>query len=358
MNEIRSTFLKSKASQAFKPSFGLRNAHVQTIFSSIGLRKSLAEKRFKAYQLKQCAMILDGGNDIRLQGYHNISGAQQSATLAILIHGWEGSHDSSYMKSMAQTLLEQGIDVFRLNLRDHGDTHHLNKEIFNSTLVQEVIQAIADLQSRLSYPQTYLLGFSLGGNFCLRVAAMAQDVDVTLKSVIAFCPVVHAAQSNVVLNQKRNFIYGKYFVRKWKRSLRKKLKHWPHFEFSDRLDSMRSLNEMNEQLIPKYTPYQDLASYFDAYAISGDVMANTIAPCHLFFAEDDMIIPVAGIQELANNPDLHVTVTKLGGHCGYIKNWQWDCWQDEQALAIIKGDGDAGLASQHSARKTDGSVSL
>jgi len=93
---------------------------------------------------------------------------------------------------------------------------------------------------------------------------------------------------------------------------------------------------MNELLIPMYTDYKDLGDYFDAYAITGEQLANTIAPCYLFFAEDDMIIPASGISDLSQNPDLHITVTERGGHCGYIKNWKWECWQDEQALRIIQ----------------------
>lgn len=301
----------------------------------MGPRRAIIRKRFRPYADKQTAMLLDGGDGVRLEGYLNIAKESSSTKLAILIHGWEGSHDSTYIQSMAHSLLEEGVDVFRLNLRDHGDTHHLNKEIFNSTLVEEVMNAIADLQSRLPYPQFHMVGFSLGGNFCLRVAALANDKALALTSVVAFCPVIHAGRSNVVLNQTSNFVYGKYFVRKWKRSLRKKLVHWPHYGFGDHLDSMKTLDDMNERLVPVYTPYRDLAAYFEAYAITGDRMAKTIAPCHLFFAADDMIIPINGIHELADNPDLHITITERGGHCGYIKNWKWDCWQDDQALAII-----------------------
>jgi len=338
MNEFRTTFQKRKAHPAFNPSLGLKNPHSQTILSSIGPRKRLISKRFEANRARQKSMLLNGGDGVRLEGYHNVAGDKRGAKLAILIHGWEGSHESTYMQSMAQELLDNGIDVFRLNLRDHGDTHSLNREIFNSTLIDEVINAIADLQTRIEYQETYLVGFSLGGNFCLRVASMRQNQSVSLRRVIAFCPVIHASQSNVVLNQRSNYLYGKYFVRKWKRSLRKKLEHWPEFEYASSLASMNTLDEMNRQLIPKYTSFKDLETYFDAYAITGERMAETIAPCHLFFAKDDMIIPVEGIDELAINPDLHVTVTEHGGHCGYIKNWKWDCWQDEQALKLIQED--------------------
>ena len=226
----------------FEPPFGLRNAHFQTVLSSQGPRKTNRDKRFAEYEARQSEVILNAGDGISLAGYHNKVMEEQTDQLVIMIHGWEGSHESTYMKSMAGSMLKAGYDTFRLNMRDHGDTHHLNKGVFNSTLIEEVMNAIEDLQSRLKYKKYTLVGFSLGGNFSLRVAANGHDKNISLERVIAFCPVVHAAQSNVVLNSKKNRLYGKYFVRKWRRSLRKKCEHWPEYQFCQELDKYKTLD--------------------------------------------------------------------------------------------------------------------
>lgn len=319
----------------FEPPFGLRNPHVQTIFSSVGPRRFKVKREFSRYKKSAQQLTLNCGDGVRLAGSLIRSNTTSNGKLAILIHGWEGSQDSSYMLSMTSQLLSDGIDVFRLNLRDHGDTHHLNEGIFNSTLIDEVIGGIEDLQRKLQYSKSYLVGFSLGGNFGLRVAALAHGRELALQSVIAFCPVIHAASSNVVLNSKKNWIYGRYFVRKWKNSLRKKLQHFPDYGFANDLSKMQTLQEMNQQLVPVYTPFKDLDTYFDAYAISGERLTNTICPCYLHFAKDDMIIPVEGVSDLADNPDLHITISDRGGHCGFLKNWQFDSWQDQRAAQLI-----------------------
>lgn len=322
----------------FEPPAVLRNPHLQTILSSIGPRRLKVQREFARFIDSQQMVTLDCGEGVRLAGCLNRVTDRSADKLAILIHGWEGSQDSSYMLSMASRLLSEGIDVFRLNLRDHGDTHHLNQGIFNSSLIEEVIGSIEDLQRRFQYSNYYLTGFSLGGNFSLRVAAMAHDRAISLKSVIAFCPVIHAAKSNLVLNASHNWLYGRYFVRKWKKSLRRKLEHFPEYGFGDQLDNMKTLDQMNEQFVPSYTSFENLDDYFEAYAISGDRMVNTICPCYLHFSKDDMIIPVEGVSDLADSPELHITITEHGGHCGFLKNWQFDSWQDQRAFEIINAN--------------------
>lgn len=326
---------QTNLSEQFNPPLGLRNAHLQTILSSMGPRQLKIAKRISSIEPEQKEMVLDGGDGVRLAGALNLAADKPSNKLAVLIHGWEGSIKSSYIISMTSYLLANGIDVFRLNMRDHGETHHLNEKIFNSTMVGEVIGALEDLQQQLAYSAYHLIGFSLGGNFSLRVAALAHNRNVEFKNVIAFCPVIHAKESNRVLNTRKNWLYGSYFVRKWKRSLYKKLEHFPQYAYGTELPEMKTLDDMNNRLIPVYTEFSNVEDYFDAYALDKGRLADTICPCYLHFSKDDMIIPVEGISALADNPNLNVMVTEYGGHCGFLSNWKLDSWQDKRALEII-----------------------
>ena len=70
-----------------------------------------------------------------------------SARTAVLVHGWEGNAESLYILSLAQQLFDLGFDVVRLNLRDHGDTHHLNRELFHSCRLPEVVGAVQRMQA-------------------------------------------------------------------------------------------------------------------------------------------------------------------------------------------------------------------
>ena len=92
----------------------------------------------------QRELLLDCGAGVRLQCFVS-SPAHGGGPPVVLLHGWEGSAESLYVLSLAQRLFAQRFQVLRLNLRDHGDTHHLNRELFHSCRLPEVIGAVRAL---------------------------------------------------------------------------------------------------------------------------------------------------------------------------------------------------------------------
>ena len=81
--------------------------------------------------------VLVGDEDAAKSATHARLGREPAQRLAVLLHGWEGSAASLYILSLAQRLFDHGYEVLRLNLRDHGDTYHLNRELFHSCRLPE-----------------------------------------------------------------------------------------------------------------------------------------------------------------------------------------------------------------------------
>ncbi len=83
-----------------------------------------------------------------------------------------------------------------------------------------------------------IAGFSLGGNFALRVAARAPTAGIALERAIAICPVLRPHSTMDVLEQG-SFIYHQYFISKWKESLRLKQRIFPQrYDFISAWDSI------------------------------------------------------------------------------------------------------------------------
>lgn len=324
-----------KPSQFSPPRF-LRNGHVQSVVSSLAFRRPLLRRRAKTLLACSREHILDCGDGVRLMGLHSAhpNPSNESRPLVVLLHGWEGHADSNYVLSLGSYLFGKGYDIFRLNFRDHGPTHHLNRDIFHSCRLPEVVGAVRAIQTVFAPSSLSVAGFSLGGNFALRVAAKAPQAGIKLRHAIAVCPVLHPKKTLAAM-ESGWFVYQKYFIRKWKSSLRIKQKCFPeHFDFSNIL-RMSSLNDMTDVMVRHHSEYPDLSTYLDGYAIVDDVLAELTVDSHVILAEDDPIIPVHDVRFLAQTPHLKITTVKHGGHCGFMDRLHSESWVDRNVAEIL-----------------------
>lgn len=318
----------------FHPPPLLRNPHVQTLISSTPLRQWPLRRRTRRLQREAREVILQCGDGIRLHGLYNPHPKPQRG-LAILLHGWEGCAESSYQLSSAYSLHQAGFDVFRLHLRDHGPSHALNPELYNSTRLQEVIDAVGEIQRQFPHDRTFFAGHSLGGNFALRVAAKAPRQGLRLDRVVAVCPVLDPWRTMVALEQGSP-IYHRYFVHRWKRSLKIKLEHFPELGYGDSLLEMQTLADMNAYFVPNYTGFDDPRSYYEAYALTGNTLADLQVPAQLILSQDDPIIPCDDLARVARTPALTIETPRWGGHCGFLENWRLDSWIDRRLLDLFR----------------------
>jgi predicted alpha/beta-fold hydrolase len=297
------------------------------------LRRARVQRRAGPMLAASKELLLECGDGVILQAFHS-SPTQPGRKLAVLLHGWEGSADSQYVLSLAQSLFAQGLEVVRLNLRDHGATHHLNRELFHSCRLPEVVGAVRALATTFPGLPMVLAGFSLGGNFMLRVAAHAQAGELPLERVIAISPVLDPAAT--LLTLERGFpVYHAYFVRKWSRSLAKKQQAWPKTYDFEELLRIRNLREMTRQLVVSHTEFPTMEDYLAGYAITGDRLTTLAAPATVITSLDDPIIDATGLARLARTPHLDIVTTSHGGHCGYIESLGDSNWVDSQVLRLV-----------------------
>jgi predicted alpha/beta-fold hydrolase len=323
----------------FRPPAWLANCHVQSILPSLPLRRPSVERRCRRLLAVSVPEVLDCGEGVRLlakRATQERLGRAPAGRTAVLLHGWEGSADSLYVLSIGQQLLDRGFDVVRLNLRDHGESHHLNEEIFHSCRIAEVVGAVQRLQAMSPAQGINLVGFSLGGNFCLRVGARAAAAGLRLEHVVAICPVLDP--EHTLHRLERGWaLYRRYFIWKWRRSLRRKQAAWPQVYDLRAALELDTLTEMTEHLVCTYGGYASLTEYLRGYAIVGDALASLAAPTRIIAASDDPIIPAVDLARLARPAALEITCTALGGHCGYFEGGPGSTWLEREVIATLEG---------------------
>jgi predicted alpha/beta-fold hydrolase len=276
--------------------------------------------------------IVECGDGVRLLGHYSVQ-AGESRGLAVLLHGWEGSAAASYVVSVGALLYDAGYSVFRLNFRDHGDTFALNRDLFHSCRIDEVVGALAAIVTRAQ--RSFLVGHSLGGNFALRAAARAPAAGIRLAKVVAVCPVLRPSSTMRALEDGL-WVYRQYFLQRWRRSLRAKAACFPDlYDFGD-LRRFRTLTATTEFFAKRYASFPDLDSYLNGYAITGDALARLAVPAKLIAAADDPVIPVEDLDDLAAPSSLSVEVLRRGGHCAFLEDYRLRSWLDRTVLAEIE----------------------
>lgn len=333
----------------FQPPRMLRDPHVQSLLSSSHWRRRRGAQRFGAMARGAEEMLLDGGDGARLQGFLSDPTGPGNGALAVLLHGWEGSAESGYLLHTAAELLGAGFRVLRLNFRDHGDTHHLNEEIFHSCRIDELVHAIGDANARLRPDALLVAGFSLGGNHALRVALRGPAAGVPVTHAAAVCPVIDPAAGMAAL-ETNPLPYHWYFHRKWTRSLRRKRELFPERNAISE-DALRGrIRDITAWLVEHYTDFPDVQAYYDGYSIAGARLAALEVPVSILTAADDPVIPVASFHELQLPPAARLEISRHGGHCGFIEGLHLggfgERWvADRLGRALAAGGGAAGQAT-------------
>jgi len=323
----------------FRPRGILRNPHLQSVLASVPPRSARVRARAADFRAGSRDVVVDCGQGVRLLGHVNLAPdaveGEGNGRMVVMLHGWEGSAESTYFLSVAPALLARGYSVFRLNLRDHGDSHYLNEEIFHSCRLDEVVGAFGWIAQQYAPRKLSAVGFSLGGNFALRVAARAPAAGLLLDKVVAVCPVLNPAQTMVALDSG-SLIYQRYFLRRWRSSLEKKQRAFPNrYDFGE-LKRFANLTDMTDYFVVHHTEFPDLYSYLGGYALTGDRLANLSVPATMLLADDDPVIPVEGLADIRVTDSLRILRSQFGGHCGFLQGLALNSWLDNFLLAELQ----------------------
>ena len=325
----------------FRPPWPLRSGHIQTMLSSSGVRRFLLPRAAQTILQDAEAVVVDGGGGVRLTGAYTAQKLRpQARGLAVLFHGWEGSVDSTYVLQTGSRLLAEGWDIFRLNFRDHGDSHSLNEALFHSCRIDEVVYALGDIAQRWPSPTMALAGFSLGGNFALRAALHTSRVGVPLDYVLAVCPIIDPGEGLFSLEETAPWFYQAYFMHKWRHSLQAKQAAFPQQQYFEMSELKQSLRGLTEALVLRHTDFGSLQAYLDGYSVARDALQGMQIPATILTARDDPVIPVAAFEKLELPSNIELDIAAYGGHCGFIRGYGMASFTDDYIAARFNAIAD------------------
>lgn len=275
-------------------------------------RRGAAVNRLSSKRIYHC------GNGIRLQTVEAINPKRQNTI--IIIPGLFGHANSSYVLSLAAHLWASGCNVVRIHLRDHGGTEHLNKDLYHSVRVVEVAELLLGIQRAYAHTQLGVVGFSMGANIAIRTMPKHR------LPVLAVCPLVDPAAAVTRIDAQA--MYRFFFVRKWQRQVRAKMRAFPSlYDFSAAL-SLRSLGALSDYFVSRGTEFRSVEDYFRAHTLQkADTNFSSLS---VVFAEDDPVIEKSEILNVFDKAA--ISSQPFGGHCAFIDNLLEASWLDQYVL--------------------------
>jgi predicted alpha/beta-fold hydrolase len=317
----------------FRAPILISSSFAQTFLNSARFRN----KGIQKFDVRAREIVVDCENGERLQAFMSEHIAPPKG-LVIIIHGWEGSHRSAYVINAGRYFFNKGFNVCRLNLKDHGTSHRLNEGFFLGTMAEEAFRGVKDIINNYSMGlPSFLMGFSIGGNFAVRIAKFASDENYQkLKRVIAINPPYDPYGSLKQVDQIESL--RKYFVKKWKHSLKIKQELFPHlYDFSDLL-KMDTCEQISDVILKSYTEFKDLVDYYGRYTLTKDWVDKVTIPLVVIISKNDPIISYKDLVSTKMSPSVNLLLQNNGGHCGYIKNYKFESWYTDVIYNMFEAD--------------------
>lgn len=338
---IKDQYVETKQTQpTFQPRRFLRGAHLQTIGGF------LISRRFSLPPHEERFIEVEPGIKVLCHCHWQADGARQSALTVVIVHGLEGSSESSYMLGIAQKGLAAGMNVVRMNQRNCGGTDHLSPTLYHSGLSTDVAAVARNLIENDQISALALAGFSMGGNLVLKLAGeWGSGGPRQFRAVAAVCPAMDLAASADALHSPGNRLYEQYFLWNLRRRLRAKARLFPGVFDLSRLRGVRTLRQFDDKITAYYCGFQGAVDYY-ARAAASNVVDQISVPALILQAANDpfiRILPETRKKILAN---LHITFveTSDGGHCSYLgrrdggdDDGHWAEWRVVEFLRGFQG---------------------
>jgi predicted alpha/beta-fold hydrolase len=266
---------------------------------------------------------IDLGDGDRLSVWESVpEGWRPGGPAAVLVPGLCGSAAAPYVVRVAARLLRLGARVLRVNLRGTGSGFGLARGTYHSGRTEDLRAVVGWLAEHAPGAAIALVGFSLGGNLVLKLAAEAGAQPLEgLDCVLAANPPIDLSACSRQLRRPENRLYDRNFVRTLRHDVIRRHAAFPELGPVD-LSRVRNLYELDDV----YTaPRHGFAGAEDYYArcSAGPLIPKIAIPGLVIHAEDDPFIPPDPFRDIPFPPHLTLELVGSGGHLGYLSKTRW-----------------------------------
>ena len=296
----------------FRPAFGLRNPHSQTIFGT------LRPARPRITGTVQRKLRFADGDFVVLHD-NQPPGWSRGDHVVLLMHGLTGSHNSGYMVRTAAKLMPRNVRVFRMDHRGCGAGRLLARRPYHAGRVRDLEAAIRMIERLCPGSPVSVAGFSLSANLLLRFLGDEPDsLPISLFRAVAVCPPIdlqHCVEflGRTAIGQR----YDWYFARQLVSQLAGTPQWRDDLPLAHARRPPRRLIDFDELYTAPASGFKSAEHYYVA-ASAKPYIPNIRVHTAILVAEDDPMVSSEPWNDVELPPNITLCMTPTGGHLGFI----------------------------------------
>ncbi|CAL8086993.1 unnamed protein product [Orchesella dallaii] len=309
--------------ERFWPSLLFLEGRLQTIFS-LSMRVTSPSK----LEYRREIFKLSDGGEVALD-YMEVERTSERPFMVLFLPGLTSSSQTSYVRTLVQTLNESGASVVVFNNRGNGGVTFKTPKTYSASYIGDLEEVIAHL--KLKFPETRFLGLgtSLGGMVLAKyLVSKPLEAKSNFECALLLCiawDCVHGSD-----NLEKPFI-NKYVIntelaRGLRRLAKKFMDNFPNvaLKFDPKLAlSAKTVREFDTAVTAPQFGFPNVLEYYKSATTSGHIHKFSI-PVFALSAEDDPMQPghlLPTEEALAENSKLALITTARGGHLGYLEGF-------------------------------------
>jgi predicted alpha/beta-fold hydrolase len=240
----------------------------------------------------------------------------------VIVHGLAGNSEAPYVIRLARRLLQSGIRVIRVNLRGAGAGFGLARGIYHAGRSDDLRHVMTWAGSKLESSPIGLVGFSLGANLALKLAAESSTEPIpNLDCVVAANPPLNLAACAREIERPENRVYNWNFVRSLLAMIKRLHNRFPDLGPVD-LTGVKTLYDFDDRYTAPRNNFGTAANYYAKCSLDGALL-QIPQPGLIVHAQDDPFIPLDSFVKAERPPQLALELVSSGGHLGYVSRNRW-----------------------------------
>lgn len=252
---------------------------------------------------------LPDGDFLDLDYYPN----SNSDKVLVLVHGFEGSSQSKYIKFTAKHFHKIGFNIVSVNLRGCSGHDNLMVSAYHSGKTEDLHSVLQAIQSE--FASHYLMGFSLGANLVLKYLADYPNHCIN-KAVAVSAPFdLHLCAQKIIASKW----IDNHFLKSLKIKIQRKKLLFPKDLKHLELNKLSTIVDVDEYYTAPLHGFANAVAYYN-YASCQNYLEKIETKTLIINSLDDPLLAHPNNVELTlkQHPHVHLLLTKHGGHVGFL----------------------------------------